>query len=85
MGKIYIEVPTNANEVMVGIPYRNDELLGKIHLIFTELKESKVRIVTVRTNDTDDESKWMIQSQMVTNKNIEIMEEEKNEQRIDNE
>lgn len=78
MGKIYIEVPTNANEVMVGIPYRNDELLGKIHLIFTELKESKVRIVTVRTNDTDDESKWMIQSQMVTNKNMRTVKFEYN-------
>ena len=74
MGKIYIEVPTNTNEVMVSIPYRNEELLGKIHLIFTELETSKVRIMTVRTNDSDDDSKWWIQSHMVTNKNMRTVE-----------
>ena len=74
MRKIYIEVPTNTNEVMVSIPYRNEELLGKIHLIFTELETSKVRIMTVRTNDSDDDSKWSIQSRMVTNKNMRTVE-----------
>lgn len=47
MRKIYIEVPTTTNEVMMSIPYRNDELLGRIHVIFTESKEAKIRIVTV--------------------------------------
>ena len=35
MRQIYIEVPTTTKEVMMSIPYRNDELLGKIHVIFT--------------------------------------------------
>lgn len=41
MRKIYIEVPTTTDEVMMSIPYRNDELLGRIHVIFTESKEAK--------------------------------------------
>lgn len=62
MRNIYIEVPTTTNEVMMSIPYRNDELLGKIHVIFTELDESKVRIVTVRAKDSEDDKDWSIQS-----------------------
>ena len=74
MRQIYIEVPTTTNEVMMSIPYRNDELLGKIHVIFTELEESKVRIVTVRTKDSEDDKNWSIQSKQVMSKNMRTVE-----------
>lgn len=70
MRQIYIEVPTTTNEVMMSIPYRDEELLGKIHVIFTELEESKVRIVTVRIKDSEDDKKWSIHSKQVTNKDM---------------
>lgn len=74
MRKIYIEVPTTTDEVMMSIPYRNDELLGRIHVIFTESKEAKVRIVTVRVKDNEDDQDWSIQSKQVTNKNMRTVE-----------
>lgn len=74
MRNIYIEVPTTTNEVMMSIPYRNDELLGKIHVIFTELDESKVRIVTVRAKDSEDDKDWSIQSKQVMSKNMRTVE-----------
>lgn len=74
MRQIYIEVPTTTNEVMMSIPYRNDELLGKIHVIFTELDESKVRIVTVRAKDSEDDKEWSIQSKQVMSKNMRTVE-----------
>lgn len=74
MRQIYIEVPTTTNEVMMSIPYRNDELLGKIHVIFTELDESKVRIVTVRAKDSEDDEEWSIQSKQVMSKNMRTVE-----------
>ena len=74
MRQIYIEVPTTTDEVMMSIPYRNDELLGKIHVIFTELDESKVRIVTVRAKDSEDDEEWSIQSKQVMSKNMRTVE-----------
>lgn len=74
MRKIYIEVPTTTDEVMMSIPYRNDELLVRIHVIFTESKEAKVRIVTVRVKDSEDDQDWSIQSKQVTNKNMRTVE-----------
>lgn len=74
MRQIYIEVPTTTNEVMVSIPYRSDELLGRIHVIFTELEETKVRIVTVRAKDSEDDQEWSIQSKQVTNKDMRTVE-----------
>lgn len=74
MNKIYIELPTAATDAKVSVPCRKEGLLWQFQIIFTELKNSRTRIVTVCDNGCEGEKRQTIQSKFVENKNYRVCE-----------